>query len=119
MKKALISFLVIFIVAVMVYIFRENIVRQFFRPKPVPLGVEQVTNFDLKGEEGVSVVVSDLKIPWELEFLPEGGMLITERIGNLVFINSDGERYNIKIDDVFHREFGEGGALGHDSSSRL
>lgn len=56
----------------------------------------------------VEVIAENLKIPWELVFLPNDEMLVTERPGNLVKIGKD--RKTIKIDGVQHR--GEGGLLG-------
>ncbi len=53
------------------------------------------------------VVADNLDIPWEIVFLPNGEMLVTERSGNLVRIN---ENKKIKIDGVKH--YGEGGLLG-------
>lgn len=56
----------------------------------------------------IEVIAQDLKIPWELVFLPNGDMLVTERPGNLLKIGTD--RAVIKIEGVQHR--GEGGLLG-------
>jgi len=55
------------------------------------------------------VVAQDLDIPWELVFLPDGSMLVTERVGNLVRLRNDTEERMI-ISGVEHR--GEGGLLG-------
>lgn len=108
-KKILIIILLIAAVAVNDYFFRERVVRQFFKPTPIPVGVEEITDL---GEPDILSFADNLNIPWEIEFLPGGGVLITERIGNLVFIDEKGERKDIYIDNVAHREFGEGGLLG-------
>lgn len=54
------------------------------------------------------IVAENLEIPWELAFLPDGSMLITERPGRLLKIGED--RAVIPIDGVQH--IGEGGLLG-------
>ncbi len=54
------------------------------------------------------VVLSDLDIPWEVEFINENELLITERTGNLVHVR-DGKN-KIKVNGVRHN--GEGGLLG-------
>ncbi len=56
------------------------------------------------------VVAENLSIPWDIGFLPEGGLLVTERSGNLVYIDAEGRRTNIAIPRAIHR--GEGGLLG-------
>lgn len=56
------------------------------------------------------VVVENLNIPWELVFLPEGGLLVTERPGNLLYIAADGSTQFITIERTEH--IGEGGLLG-------
>ena len=67
-------------------------------------------------QEGVKInennsfeIVSDnLQIPWEIVFLPEGDLLVTERPGTLKRIGMEGLVY--AIDGVEH--VGEGGLLG-------
>lgn len=54
------------------------------------------------------VIAEGLSWPWELVFLPDGGILLTERPGNLLLIRNGEER--IPIDGVRH--VGEGGLLG-------
>lgn len=53
------------------------------------------------------VIAENLTIPWEILFLPDGEMLITERPGNLVLLD---EGIRITVPDVHHT--GEGGLLG-------
>jgi glucose/arabinose dehydrogenase len=57
--------------------------------------------------ESKAVVASDLMIPWDIAFLPDGGLLVTERPGTVVHIES-GRKFPIA--GVEHS--GEGGLLG-------
>jgi glucose/arabinose dehydrogenase len=53
------------------------------RPAPPTLGDRP---WDLRTETGmihVSVLTKNLESPWSLAFLPDGGMLVTERPGRL------------------------------------
>jgi aldose sugar dehydrogenase len=59
-------------------------------------------------QESVAVVAERLSIPWEIVFLPDGDMLVTERPGTLIRIGRDGAV--IPISGVRH--VGEGGLLG-------
>lgn len=59
-------------------------------------------------EEAVEVVAENLTIPWEIAFLPDTTMLVTERPGRLLKIGQD--KIVIPIAGVQHR--GEGGLLG-------
>lgn len=56
----------------------------------------------------IEVVAEDLDIPWEIAFLPNGDLLITERSGNLLRLGQD--KSSIAIQGVTH--IGEGGLLG-------
>ena len=56
------------------------------------------------------VVASGLKIPWDLAFLPDGSLLVTERAGSLVRIEKSGGRRSIQLPHPVPR--GEGGLLG-------
>jgi glucose/arabinose dehydrogenase len=58
----------------------------------------------------VEVVAQDLNIPWDIAFLPEGDLLITERPGNLMLLKKNGESKDIKIASV--QQSGESGLLG-------
>ena len=56
----------------------------------------------------ITQVAKGLDTPWEIAFLPEGGILVTERSGILALIDKNGKQ--ITIAGV--RETGEGGLLG-------
>lgn len=58
--------------------------------------------------EAVSVVATDLTVPWGIAFLPGGNLLVTERSGNVVRIGTDRKSY--PVEGVRHA--GEGGLLG-------
>ncbi len=45
------------------------------------------------GEMTIEAVVEDLVTPWSFGFLPEGGLLITERDGELLYVGPDGESH--------------------------
>lgn len=59
-------------------------------------------------EKDIEVVAESLTIPWEIVFLPDGELLVTERPGRLIKIGP--ERKTIPIGGVRHQ--GEGGLLG-------
>jgi len=61
--------------------------------------------------ENVTVVAEDLDIPWEIEFLPNGDLLVTERPGTLLRIEANGNTTRkYEVEGVEHR--GEGGLMG-------
>lgn len=62
---------------------------------------------ELQGPGVHQVIAENLDIPWDIVFLPNGDILVTERPGTVVRID-DGKRYPIQ--GVHHR--GEGGLLG-------
>lgn len=64
-------------------------------------------------EEAVQVVADTLDIPWEIAFLPDGDILVTERPGSLLRITQSeagAGTERIEVDGVHH--VGEGGLLG-------
>lgn len=99
-------------VATITYFNRSKVVEYVFRPNDSSLPEAEFNNGDVpieeyEGEEPEKVVAENLNIPWEIVFLPDRSMLITERSGNLKHIDSG---TTIPVSGVAHR--GEGGLLG-------
>lgn len=63
-----------------------------------------------KFDQTIKIIAKNLRIPWEIVFLPDNKILITERPGTVKLLKSEGgvEAYQVK--EVFH--YGEGGLLG-------
>lgn len=59
-----------------------------------------------RDEEKIKIVATNLQIPWEIEFLPNGDIIFTERPGRVQILNQRTHR----IENVAH--IGEGGLLG-------
>jgi glucose/arabinose dehydrogenase len=66
------------------------------------------TNSNIPAEPAEKIVAENLKIPWEIVFLPDGSMLVTERPGTIQRITPT--KQAIQIQGVRH--VGEGGLLG-------
>lgn len=120
MKKIIIVFIFLILLIFVVYTQRDRFYTFTFRPT-APSGqsgqnLENILNTNIPEGTGpepvlkkdLEVVAENLKIPWEITWLPSGEMLVTERPGNLLKISTD--RKIIPIAGVEHR--GEGGLLG-------
>lgn len=87
---------------------RPSVEKYAFRPTPAatpqalpPPATETI--------EPIRTIAENLAIPWDLVFLPDGDILVTERPGTVRKIGSSTTTV-IRIEDVSHR--GEGGLLG-------
>ncbi len=103
-KKQLLTVIIVGLLVAMGVIY-------FNRSKVVPF-VMQPTETKLETlnlpEASEQVVAENLRIPWEIAFLPDGTMLVTERPGTLKHITSNTTA--VTVEGVVHR--GEGGLLG-------
>jgi len=55
--------------------------------------------------------VTDLRLPWRIAFLPDGRMLITEKVGAVALVSQDGTKLPVKnVPPVLAQ--GQGGMLG-------
>ena len=89
------------IIAMTMFTNKENIVEYAFQPTDTSLKTLTLP----EGSE--EIVAQDLLIPWEIVFLPDNNMLVTERGGRLKHIASG---KIIPVEGVSAR--GEGGLLG-------
>lgn len=103
MRKLIAGAGVILLLALVAYSYRATLLPLFFRPT-----VSEVATGTPAGGLAPQVIAEGLEIPWELAFLPDGDLLVTERPGRLLRIGED--RHVIEISGVVHR--GEGGLLG-------
>ncbi|MGI8728887.1 MAG: PQQ-dependent sugar dehydrogenase [Solirubrobacteraceae bacterium] len=60
----------------------------------------------------VEVVATNLEIPWDMAFLPDGSALITERPGRVRLLSADGELRSEPVGEIDVSAQGEGGLLG-------
>ncbi len=97
-----------------VFIFSENSA-QNYDPEVSEQGINEEDSGNTKnsGHEAsapdLEVVAENLSIPWEIAFLPDGEMLVTQRTGSLLFFENDTPK-TIPIPGAEHS--GEGGLLG-------
>lgn len=85
------------------YLFRDQIIGQFFRPTE-----STVQPGKSKSEPKIETLAENLATPWSISFLPSGDLLVSERSGQLVRLGERGGKF--PIEGV--REIGEGGLLG-------
>lgn len=127
MKKPALAKIIILVfilaLASLFFLFKDSIMPLFFKAQePVGVASNGVSLKNLPAEinnqaDGgqdiqeldftLEVIAENLNIPWELVFLPSGDILITERRGRVININT-GQSY--QIEGVNHT--GEGGLLG-------
>ncbi|WP_022950063.1 PQQ-dependent sugar dehydrogenase [Methylohalobius crimeensis] len=105
------------ILAALLLSFCKPVVRMFMSPGEPPAGQKGMTT-ETPGIH-VQVVAEGLEIPWEIRFLPDGDMLVTERPGRLLKLPipdpddapvhpEDGHAWTVA--SIHHQ--GEGGLMG-------
>ncbi len=106
---------ILLIIGLGLYLGKDYLMRPFFSPTPtqIPLGatkknLPQATVFN-QPEDNIKILAENLTIPWEIEFLPNGDLLVTERSGKLLQIGTTTKTI-FEISGVEH--VGEGGLLG-------
>jgi len=87
------------------YSMKGSIIPLFFKVQE-PAGVDRGLEVD-KDKIEIEIVAKNLDIPWELVFLDDQSILITQRTGSLIHLSEDKKT---EIEAVRHS--GEGGLLG-------
>lgn len=112
MKKigALVIFVFLLLGAVW-YFAGINLQRFFFQPRLSSTSntTSPASTYSSLSTKTVQVIAENLNIPWEIVFLPDGDLLVTERPGQLVRIKG-GTHETILVNGVEH--VGEGGLMG-------
>lgn len=103
----LISFFVIIFIIHSLYFLRyqKEIPSDWKEVKPT-VGVESTI---IPVEQEMEIIATGLEIPWDIAFLPDGRMLVTERSGKLLMVGKETKTIK-EIEGVMHK--GEGGLLG-------
>lgn len=97
---------IVAILAAVAFWQKDAIAPLAFMPRtPAPENKSSISPLPEKDQE---VIAENLDIPWELAFMPDGSMLVTERPGRLLRISET--KQVIPIAGVRHT--GEGGLLG-------
>lgn len=109
---------VVVLATVLFFVLREG--QPSDSPSPIPLSNNPIDNSDSNNSVTplpTEIIATNLSIPWDIAFLPDDSLLVTERAGNLLLIekNPDGigfskSRTSIKLPRAVPR--GEGGLLG-------
>lgn len=127
MPKKFSIIVIIFLLAavgIVAYFFRAALMKKFYAPtdtrfEQVKTSAELENGTDEKErveEKDIEIVADNLQIPWEIVFLPDGDLLVSERPGNIKKIRQSKEWQAGKevqtyvIEDV--ERIGEGGLLG-------
>lgn len=90
------------------YVFRGYLTLLLFRAGEPPENARGLSLRDL-GEGDLTVVARDLEAPWEIAFLPDGGLLVTERRGRVTRIVGYARR-SFPVEGV--HQAGESGLMG-------
>ncbi len=90
---------------------KDTIVQFALKPTDSTLPTVNTDNLPVPSasEPLETVVAENLKVPWEIAFLPDGSMLVTERDGALEKISPDRKTIS-NVSGVVH--VGEGGLMG-------
>ena len=104
------------ITATLLIIFLLLIVSLFKKEENIPLQTTTNSQESPRPTEDlalISTVATNLEVPWALAFLPDGSILITERVGRIRIINKEGKLQEKPIATLSQVEqTGEGGLHG-------
>ena len=104
-KTLIVIFIGILVIAIVLGI-------SFFSEKTETQIIPQ-SNSQENDNADVSIVTQNLEIPWEIVFLPDSRMLVTERPGRVRIISRDGNLNTSPVATISEvKHIGEGGLLG-------
>jgi len=116
-SKIIIGFVVSAVIIFLAYFlysnYSEKSIQNIGNGEGVPLSIEEETITE--ETPLVSVVAQGFEVPWGLVFLPDGGMLVTERKGTVRFESADGKLQDEPVIEITSvKQIGEGGLHGID-----
>ena len=107
MKKFLLFTLVVILISLTVFLYQKRFGK--LGPSLINTSQTPTQNATIKPER-ITEVANNLEVPWEIVFLPNNDILLTERIGSLKLISNEQTNTIAKISDV--KVYGEGGLMG-------
>lgn len=112
MKKIVVPVLLLVVLIIFTFFFYSDISRLIFSEieKNNTIIIDDKKDTTSEPVEDVTIIARDLEIPWDIAFLPQGGMLVTERTGHVIEIDKDAVQHEIPVEGV--KRGGEGGLLG-------
>ena len=96
------------VLAAMVFVFRDQVIQMALASQPPAEAVQIGLSLDALEDGTVEIIAEDLSVPWAIDFLPSGDLLVTERPGRLLRVGMDAAEF--EIEDV--EQTREGGLLG-------
>ncbi len=120
MKKNIVYLIsLIVIIGILLFLTKERLMHLFFTPRQTPAvnSVQETDNKEVDEEiqksvqtkKDIEVIAENLNVPWEIAFLPNNEMLVTQRSGEVLKIGAETKVLK-EIEGVKH--IGEGGLLG-------
>lgn len=106
-KRIIVIFLFLAILFWGGYSMKGSIMPLFFKVQKSVNVEEGIRKVDKISEIDIEIIAQNLNVPWEIAFLPDSSILITERDGYLIHLPS---KKSLAIDNV--NQSGEGGLLG-------
>lgn len=107
------------ILGILLFLTKDRLMPLFFTPRQTPKvnSIQETDNKEANDEKqktiqtkkDIEVIAENLNVPWELAFLPNKEMLVTQRSGELLKIGTETKVLK-EIEGVKH--IGEGGLLG-------
>ena len=110
MRKVVFIIVVLFVVIFGLFYFKFLKRTDTFSPQKLP----QKSTLSPKDTLRTEIISEGLEVPWSIAFLPDGGMLVTERPGRVRIIDKDGVLNQTPILElsVVRKIQGEGGLHG-------
>ena len=113
MSKAKLTLLILGAFILIGVLYASNFAKRSKIPQVANNNIQKAPVIDAEKSPRMSILASNLEVPWALVFLPDASLLFTERIGRVRFIDS---KSNLSptpvatIEDVL--QIGEGGLMG-------
>lgn len=99
-------FVLIFIIHSLYFVRYQTDAPSDWKTEKSTVGIQTTT---IPVQQETEIIAQDLSIPWDIAYLPDGQMLVTERSGKLLMVGTETKTIK-EIEGVMHK--GEGGLLG-------